>query len=180
MKFVKLLRTPIFTESFRWLLLIFCEICTFLEECFLWVATSEIIANISCKCFMKMCWYVLLTCCLLMFYVLFKRTQQFWRNLFLFTNSSIFLFFLTSFKMLVSNPLYYKKKPCMKIFDFFLLWLYNRFFFVWEVLYERSCSTKGAAQLLTTLLCKTAFLKCKEIHFFSKTAKSTLEMWKLN
>ena len=31
-----------------------------------------------------------------------------------------------------------------KSFDLFLLYLYNRFFLVLEVLYERSCSKKGA------------------------------------
>ena len=35
-----------------------------------------------------------------------------------------------------------------KSFDLFLLYLYNRFFLVLEVLYERSYSKKGAAQPL--------------------------------
>ena len=67
---------------------------------------------------------------------------------FLFANSNIFFIFSNvSFKMLESNPLYNKKKPC----DLFLFYFYNRFFCFGgalrkELLYERSYSTKGAAQ----------------------------------
>ena len=43
----ELLRTPIFTEHFRWLLLVFWEICKFLEERLFWVATFEVARNIS-------------------------------------------------------------------------------------------------------------------------------------
>ena len=58
-----------------------------------------------------------------------------------------FLLFTNIFKILEFSPLYYKKKPSAKIsFDLFLFQLCNRFFFVSEVLYERSCPTKGAAQ----------------------------------
>ena len=53
---------------------------------------------------------------------------------------------LTLFKL---NPLCDKKTAHVKkSFDLFLLYEYNRFFLVLEVLYERSCSTKGAAQPL--------------------------------
>ena len=57
------------------------------------------------------------------------------------------------------NPLCDKKtKHVKKSFDLFLLYLYNRFFLVLEALYERSCSTKEAAQptVITTTLCSTA------------------------
>ena len=46
------------------------------------------------------------------------------------------------------NPLLDKNKPYVKkSFDLLLLYLYNRLALVLEVLYERNCSTKGAAQL---------------------------------
>ena len=52
---------------------------------------------------------------------------------------------LTLFKL---NPLFHKKKLYVKKwFDLFLLYLYNWFFRVLEVLYKRNCSTKGCAQL---------------------------------
>ena len=45
------------------------------------------------------------------------------------------------------NPMCGKKTTHVKkSFDLLLLYLYNRFFLVLEVLYERSCSTIGAAQ----------------------------------
>ena len=56
-------------------------------------------------------------------------------------------YILTLFKL---NPLYDKNTAHVKkSFDLFLLYLYNRSFLVLGVLYERSCSTKGAAQLCT-------------------------------
>ena len=96
-----------------------------------------------------MCCYVLLTCYLLIiFYLLFKRTKQLWQNLFLFTNSSIFLFFLTyHLKSLSLTPCITKRNHVWNIiwsFSFVTLW--KIFLFVWKVLYERSCSTKGATQ----------------------------------
>ena len=39
-----------------------------------------------------------------------------------------------------------------ELFDLFLLYLYNSFFLVLGVLYERNCSTKGAAQNLQSSL----------------------------
>ena len=41
-KFAKLLRTTIFTEHFQWLLMIFQEICKFLEECFLYYLPARV------------------------------------------------------------------------------------------------------------------------------------------
>ena len=63
-----------------------------------------------------------------------------WRNLFLFTNSSIFLFFLTYHLKCLSLPHCITKSSHVwnMIWSFFLL-LHNRFF-----LFGR-CSTKGAA-----------------------------------
>ena len=47
------------------------------------------------------------------------------------------------------NPLLDKNKPYVKkSFDLLLLYLYDRLALVLEVLYERNCSTKGAAQLI--------------------------------
>ena len=54
-----------------------------------------------------------------------------------------------SFKMLEFNPLYYKKNHVRKYHLIFFFWNFiEDFFFFSEVLYERSCSTKGAAQEL--------------------------------
>ena len=93
MEFAKLLRTPIFTEHFRWLLLIFREICKFLEECFLWLATSEITGNISWKIFYEN----VLVCSpnvLLINVLFYLRKRSSYDGIFvLFTNSSIFLTF---------------------------------------------------------------------------------------
>ena len=51
--------------------------------------------------------------------------------------------------MIKLNPLCNQKKPNVKeSFDLFLLYLFNRFFSVLEVLYERNCSTKGATHPL--------------------------------
>ena len=50
--------------------------------------------------------------------------------------------------MTIKKPLCDKKKAYMrKSFDLFLLYLYNRFCFVLEVLYERNSSTKEGAQV---------------------------------
>ena len=64
----EIFKTPIFAEHFRRLLLIFREICKFLERCFLWIPTSETTSNIPWKFLMKMCCYDLLTCCLLIMF----------------------------------------------------------------------------------------------------------------
>ena len=77
--------------------------------------------------------YVLLTCCLLMFYFYLRERNSYDGIFSLFANSSIFLFFLCkleyvfifsriSFKMLEFKPLCKKKKSSVKIsFDLFLL-----------------------------------------------------------
>ena len=60
------------------------DICKFLEECYFWVAISEFGCNISRKIFIMI--YILLTCYLSMFYVIFI-TDSF----LLFTSSIFFL-----------------------------------------------------------------------------------------
>ena len=140
MKFAKLFRTPTFTEHFQWLLLFFREICKFLRT----------------LSFMSRClWnYVSMLVCstnVLVANVLFsfKRRRQSWRNLFLiYKLEHIFMFSNIASKILEFKPLYNNKKLCVKVlFDLFLLSPYNRLFFVSEVLYERSCSAKGAAHI---------------------------------
>ena len=71
-------------------------------------------------------------------------------SFFIYKLEYLFIFSDTSFKIPEPNPLYNKKKPCLKYhLIFFFRNLIIDFFVVWKVLYERSCSTKGAAQLLT-------------------------------
>ena len=62
-------------------------------------------------------------------------------NLFLFTSSSIFIFSDT-FKIPEPNPLYNKKKPCLKynLIFFFCNFMID-LFFVWKVVLERSRAT---------------------------------------
>ena len=51
------------------------------------------------------------------------------------------------------NPMCGKKTTHVKkLFDLLLLYLYNRFFLVLEVLYERSCSMKGEFVLIGSVL----------------------------
>ena len=60
----------------------------------------------------------------------------------------------------LNNPLCYKKTTHVKkSFDIFLLYLCNRFFLAFEVLYKRNWSTKGAAQAIITGE-KSKFNKC--------------------
>ena len=94
-KLAKLLRTPIFTEQFRWLLLIIREICKFLDERFLWVAT----------------------CCLLMFYILINYENLTADGIFfLIISSNIFLFFLTyNLKCLSLTPYIQWETMCKNI-----------------------------------------------------------------
>ena len=46
-----------------------------------------------------------------------------------------------------------KKTPVKKFFLISFFCIFNRFFLVLKLLYERNCSTKGTAQLLKLLIC---------------------------
>ena len=68
-------------------------------------------------------------------------------SFFIYKLEYLFIFSDISFKIPKPNPLYNKKKPCLKYrLIYFICNFITDLFFVWKVLYERSCSTKGAAQ----------------------------------
>ena len=78
---------------------------------------------------------------------------------FCFTNSSIFsIFSKILFEIFESNPLYYKKKPCVKIsFDLFCNFIID--FFLFGI-----CSTKGAALGKEPHRCSEKWLSLEYAH----------------
>ena len=108
------------------------EILKFVEECYCWIAISEIGLAFPEFFLLKCVVYIILN--VLCINVL---------------TDSFLLSTNILFKMLKFNTLYYKKKLYGKIsFNLFLLQIYNSLFFVSEVLYESSRTPVKALLLL--------------------------------
>ena len=120
---------------------------------FLWILQNykehpfwKISAN---ECFYIKLSYVVMPYVLLCWKDVVFLTQFFPWFFFVTSKSSLLIIqnILTLFKL---SPLRDKKKAHVKKpFDLFLLYLYDSFFSVLEIHYEKSCSTKGAAQYFT-------------------------------